>query len=598
VNDDTDGVFESPDAIVPDADGTLLAIRRLGAELLSDEVFQRRFPAEVNALRGIDEPWLAQPTSYLLDSAGRIVAALRRDVPGLRFSAFLEDHPRGLDAQTTTVIAIDVLAALSALHARGVGHGAVTAQNVIIDTDGTCVLVDVGLVPRTGSQTIESVVTTDLTWFADLVALSLAGRPVGRRRRQAPLLMGAWLPKTVPEPVRSLLRRTLDPARGAASAADAAVALADLSVAAVQLYDADWDVRARERLANASRAAMGTPSTASTAFTATTASTALTASTSPAAVPAIAPSAVEADAESDIRATPARSPTRHRRKLARRCVSRRAGLASVAFGLLAVCVAIGLVLALTGGTGGPPAMTQVMTYMTPSASASARPSSPSASRPPTLPGTPTPSTTPTATATPTTSAGPNTSGNTSPSVPATSPSSASAVGPSAGSQPPAPPPSTAPGETAVTQLSILEFSYAHLLPLEAVVVVKVRTSGTGPVTLTLTFAGSNRPGMPGSNFQLSVSDTLQGHRAYVVAYRVLDIDYCFTDFWGVDVTTSPPGPASAYAQLPTLPCWTPIAKHLLHADLTNPAAHGHTVHRRVSGDRYSRVLPIGRFGGD
>ncbi len=492
-----------------------------------------------------------------------------------------------------------MLAALSALHARGVGHGAVTAQNVIIDTDGTCVLVDVGLVPRTGSQTIESVVTTDLTWFADLVALSLAGRPVGRRRRQAPLLMGAWLPKTVPEPVRSLLRRTLDPARGAASAADAAVALADLSVAAVQLYDADWDVRARERLANASRAAMGTPSTP---FTATTATTALTASTSPAAVPAIAPSAVEADAEPDIRATPARSPTRHRRKLARRCVSRRAGLASVAFGLLAVCVAIGLVLALTGGTGGPPAMTQVMTYMTPSASASARPSSPSASRPPTLPGTPTPSTTPTATATPTTSAGPNTSGNTSPSVPATSPSSASAVGPSAGSQPPAPPPtsppSTAPGETAVTQLSILEFSYAHLLPLEAVVVVKVRTSGTGPVTLTLTFAGSNRPGMPGSNFQLSVSDTLQGHRAYVVAYRVLDIDYCFTDFWGVDVTTSPPGPASAYAQLPTLPCWTPIAKHLLHADLTNPAAHGHTVHRRVSGDRYSRVLPIGRFGGD
>ncbi|WP_326886212.1 protein kinase [Actinocrinis sp.] len=586
MNDETDGVIESPDATVPDADGTLLAIRRLGAELVSDEVFQRLFPAEVNALRGLDEPWLAQPTSYLLDSAGRIVAALRRDVPGLRFSAFLEDHPRGLDAQTTTVIAIDVLAALSALHARGVGHGAVAAENVIIDTEGTCVLVDVGLVPRTGSQTIESVVTTDLTWFADLVALSLAGRPVGRRRRQAPLLMGAWLPKTVPEPVRSLLRRTLDPARGAASAADAAVALADLSVSAVQLYDADWDVRARERLANASRAAMGTASATTSAATSLTAPLAATPGTT-----------AETEAEPEIRVTPARQPTRHRRQLTRCRVGRRVRLASVAFGLLAACVAIGLILALTGSTGGPPAMTQVMTYMTPSASASARHASP----PATVPGTPTPTITPTAPATPTTSTGTNTLGSTSPSVPATSQSSAPVGAPSASSQPPEPPPtsppSNAPGDTAVTRLSIIEFSYAHLLPLEAVVVIDVRTSGTGPVTLTLTFAGSNRSGMPGSNFQLSVSDTLRDHRAYVVAYRVLDIDYCFTDFWGIDVTTSPPGPASAYAQLPALPCWGPIAKRTGKADLDNVAAHRHTARRRVSGNNQSRVLPIGRFGG-
>ena len=49
-----------------------------------------------------------------------------------------------------TLIALDVLTALSALHARGIGHRAVSAANVVVDADGVCVLVDAGLAPRTG----------------------------------------------------------------------------------------------------------------------------------------------------------------------------------------------------------------------------------------------------------------------------------------------------------------------------------------------------------------------------------------------------------------------------------------------------------------
>lgn len=495
---ETDGAQVAPDAIVPDADGTLLAIRRLGAELVADPGFQRRFPAEVNALNGLDEPWLAAPTSFLLDTAGRVVASLRRHVPGPRLAEFLEHHPRGLDAQTTTLIALDVLTALSALHARGVVHRAVSAANIVVDADGVCVLVDVGLTPRTGPDALDATIATDLAWFADLVALCLAGRPLGRRRRQAPLLMGAWLPKTVPEPVRSLLRRALDPARGAASAAVAAAMLTELSVSAVQQFDADWDVRARERLRSASWAA----------------------------------------AASDPVPAPVREPVSHRRKLTQHRLVRRTHRVSVAFAIMGVGAAVGVCAALTGSTGSAPRITQIMMYETPS------------SGPPSTPGLPA-----TSTASATASANPARS------APAPTPSpSVAPTTPPVSPQPSSPSTSRAPEVTTVTRLTIVKFAYADGVPAEAVVVVRVHVSTTRRITLNLTFAGSNESGVAGTSSPTTVSYTLEGKRSYLVAYRIYGFAYCYTDFWGVTVSTSPHAPTTQYAQLPSILCWGPDIK--------------------------------------
>ena len=491
---ETDGAQVAPDAIVPDADGTLLAIRRLGAELVADPGFQRRFPAEVNALNGLDEPWLAAPTSYLLDTAGRVVASLRRHVPGPRLADFLDRHPRGVDAQTTTLIALDVLTALSALHARGVVHRAVSAANIVVDTDGVCVLVDVGLTPRTGPDALDATIATDLAWFADLVALCLAGRPLGRRRRQAPLLMGAWLPKTVPEPVRSLLRRALDPAGGAASAAVAAAMLTELSVAAVQQFDADWDVRARERLRSASWAA----------------------------------------AAGDPVLEPVREPVSHRRKLAQHRVARRTHRVSVAFAVLGVGAAVGVCAALTASTGSAPRITQIMMYETPSSGS------------PSTPGFP---------------AAPTASANPALSAPAPTPSpSVAPTTPSVSPQPSSPSTSRAPEVTTVTRLTLVKFAYEDGVPAEAVVIVRVHVSTTHRITLNLTFAGSNEPGVAGTSSPTTVSYALEGKRSYLVAYRIYGFAYCYTDFWGVTVSTSPHAPATQYAQLPSILCWGPDIK--------------------------------------
>lgn len=494
MTDETYGAPVPPDAIVPDAYGLPLAITRLGAHLVADPGFQRRYPAEVSALNGLDEPWVAAPTGYLLDNAGRIVASLRRHVPGPRLAAFLEHHPRGLDAQTTTLIALDVLTALSALHARGVGHRAVSAANVVIDGDGTCVLVDVGLTPRTGPDGLARTVATDLAWFADLVALCLAGRPVGRRRRQAPLQMGAWLPKTVPEPVRSLLRRALDPAGGAAAAAAAAVMLTDLGFEAVQQFDADWDVRARERLVTASGEAAGAGAAAA----------------------------------------PARPPASHRRKLTRRRPARRVRRASVAFAVLGVA-GVGVGAALMGGTGGSPRITQIMMDETPS------------SAPPLTPTT-------SAFASATGGRGAVT-GSASPAQSAPPPStSATPAMPSVRPQPSSPSISRAPEATTVTRLTIIDFAYADAVPAQAVVVVKVHVSTTHRITLTLAFAGSDEAGVAGTITPTTVSYPLSGKRTYLVAYRIYGFAYCYADFWGVTVSTSPRAPAAQYAQLPSLPC--------------------------------------------
>ena len=114
--------------------------------------------------------------------------------------------------------------------------------------------------------------------------------------------------------------------------------------------------------------------------------------------------------------------------------------------------------------------------------------------------------------------------------------------------------------TTVTRLTIVKFAYADGVPAEAVVVVRVHVSTTRRITLNLTFAGSNESGVAGTSSPTTVSYTLEGKRSYLVAYRIYGFAYCYTDFWGVTVSTSPHAPTTQYAQLPSILCWGPDIK--------------------------------------
>ena len=491
------GANVSPDVIMPNPGGPPLALRRLSLGLVNDPGFQRQLPLEVNTLRGLNEPLLAVPTSFLLDDSGRVVAVVRRHVPGTRLSRVLDRYPRGLDSQTATVIAVDVLTALSALHARWVGHRAVSAENIVIDAAGRCVLVDVGLAPRVLRETLDSTVAADLAWFADLIVHCLAGHPGGHRRRPASRLKGAWLPRAIPEPLRSVLRSALHPSRGAASAA---ATLAELRSAAARRFDADWDVRAHERLAASSRA---------------------TATTAAAATP------IPASLRSAARSTPSRSSAR-RRHTKTRTQTQAAVRTAIAIALLGGGAAAGV---YTSFNGGHPATLQnknATSSASKPAAGAAGPASTSASRTP----------------------APPTSASARPGAPGTPPS------PTA--HPPQPTATTAstsaPGTTTVVSLSLIELAYQDEYQHEAVVIVQVDTSGTGPVALTLKIAASNQQGVADSSPSTTASFPLQGKLSYRITYQIHSAQYCSAEFWGVTAATSPLPSATVYAQLPSPYC--------------------------------------------
>lgn len=502
MTDATNGAGVPPEVVVPDIDGAPLAVRRLSPELVADSGFQRAFPVEVSTLRGLIEPWLAAPTSYLVDDAGRVAATLRRHVEGMRLSEILERHPRGLDAQTVMVIASDVLSALSALHARWVGHRAVSAENIVVNAEGVCVLVDIGLAPRTRRETPEAIVATDLAWLADLIVLCLATRPVGRRRRPAPRLLGAWLPRTLPEPLRVLLRNALHPMQGVESAS---AALVELSVAAVRQFDADWDVRARERLVTASWvAANSDPVPFPPAM---------------AAVPGILRSTAIPSLLRDAgRAT-------HRRAVAGGRSTRPALRSSIAVALLGAGATVAIYTTLVSGHR---AVTQITTYATSSATT-----------PPAL------------------ARGQATAGGRIPVpiAPGTAPSTPRATAPTVTPTPTRPTATTTTqGTTVVLSLTIIELAYEGVARNEAVVIVQVNTSGTGLVGLTLQVAGSNQSGGAGSDPAATVSYSLQGKQSYQITYRIHSAQYCSTEYWGVSVYTSPQWSSSQYAQLVSPSC--------------------------------------------
>ncbi len=246
------------------------AVRQLDAALISDPGFQRRYAAETGVLRGLDEPWLAVTTSFVVDGAGRIVATMRPQVSGPTLAALLERNPHGLDAQTTAAMAMDVLSALSALHARGVAHRGNLVEHVIIGVDGTCVLVDEGLAPRWPNESTQAAVAADLRSFSDLVARCLGSRAHGRRGRPIPPRVvrsgnsdagvGRWIPRPTANPLRPLATRAAD--LRAPGIDTAAQLLTELGAAAARAFEPDWDMRARERLAVASQAfAAAAPST-------------------------------------------------------------------------------------------------------------------------------------------------------------------------------------------------------------------------------------------------------------------------------------------------------------------------------------------------
>ncbi|HEU5357074.1 MAG TPA: hypothetical protein VFU65_21570 [Actinocrinis sp.] len=252
--------------VLRDELGILSVMRCLDATLALDPGFQYGYPAESAAMAGLSDQRLAPPLSYVVDAAGQIVATVCRHVTGVRLSKVLAQLPRGLDVQTASAVITDVLAALDALHARGVAHRAPDADHVIVEPNGNCVLVDVGLVTRPEYSDPAAAMAADLEMVGDLLVTCLTA---GRRTANLGLRTGYFAHGELEGVAARLYDAIMEAGADAEAETEQTVVDAEAEQApmprtaalmsgalervAADSFDAGWDGRGRERLAIATR---------------------------------------------------------------------------------------------------------------------------------------------------------------------------------------------------------------------------------------------------------------------------------------------------------------------------------------------------------
>ena len=141
---------------------------------------------------------------------------------------------------------------------------------------------------------------------------------------------------------------------------------------------------------------------------------------------------------------------------------------------------------------------------------------------------------------------PSSSTSTSPSAQASTTASkpSSATSTRSASAPPVSQPTSQPAsDTVVSSLTVASLAPDQTGSYTFVAHVTVRTTGTGPVTITLTFAGSSGLGTPGSVGAQSFPVTLSGKTFYDVTKSVDAHDMCPAPYLGVNASAAGASPA-------------------------------------------------------
>lgn len=495
------------------ATGTEVAVRYLSDEALADAEFRARFRAEAGLLAELGDPHVVRLLEYVESDRGAAVITERLDAVSLR-AVLVEEGAAGPEA--ALVVLKDSLRGLAAASTRGAPHGDYQPENVLVTRAGDVKLANFGIASRVIRQRLGSSAPFYLApelWDSsaadgrgDLYAASatffecMVGAPpyyatdptVLRRLHRT----AAAPVEAAPGPVRDLIVSGMakDPDERPASAEDF---LEELEAVAAAGYGAAWEQRGRGELARL-------------------------------AFPPSQPVPLGAG-------VPPRRADRRRTLLDRAAVP--------------AAVVLVLAIGLTGprmsgdapaGLGGPFTFGEI----------GASPRAPAGPPPPAarLLGAPE------------VSGGPG-SVQTFPAAPAETEALSRLPGGAPGPLGAAIPPGSSGAtpmmaplapQTQVTTLSISSFE--HHGPGTRLV-VRVDTTGTGPVLLGLRYAGGPQD-TPETASAPTIS-TLSGSTSYSITD---DHDFAGTcsDFWHVVVTTAPAaGNGAQSAEIPAIPCATP-----------------------------------------
>ena len=219
-----------------------VAIKALPVAVAADSDRLARFRREAKVVAQLNHPHIAQ-IHQLLEHEGGTYLVLEY-VPGRTLAEAIRSRA-GLETEETLRLGAQIARALEAAHVRGVVHRDLKPGNVMVTPDGTAKVLDFGLAvqasgkgPDSGTRTgtpsggvhgtpgymaPEQIRGEDVDARADIWAFGcllyecLAGVPAIRGRTHAELLAATLhgdpelgrLPESLPQPVRSLLRRCL-----------------------------------------------------------------------------------------------------------------------------------------------------------------------------------------------------------------------------------------------------------------------------------------------------------------------------------------------------------------------------------------------------
>ncbi len=250
-----------------DGSGTLVAIKYLRQDLLSDAEFAGMFRSEAAVLATVDDPHVVRLYEYIESPAGAAIVMELIDGVSLREVLTRQGQTT---AEAALVVLQGSLLGLAAAHARGVVHRDYKPENVLVDADGASKLTDFGIAARAGDRAMAAGTLTyappeqfgggPATPSGDVYAATatfyecLTGRPpfsgdtaerLMHQHRSEPVPLDP-----VPEPLRPLVAAGLakDPRR---RPADAAAFVAELRTMAAGAYGPDWEHRGRSHLGEA-----------------------------------------------------------------------------------------------------------------------------------------------------------------------------------------------------------------------------------------------------------------------------------------------------------------------------------------------------------
>src|SRR5579862_5786977 len=244
-----------------DGSGTLVAIKYLRQNLLSDAEFTELFRAEAAVLATVDDPHVVRLYEYVESPQG--AAIVMELVHGVCLRDILI-RQGATTAEAALVVLQGSLLGLAAAHQRGVVHRDYKPENVMVNGDGDSKLTDFGIAARAGDSPIpagtmvyappEQFGGSPASPASDVYAATatfyecLTGRPPFLGDTAERLLyqhLAEPVPlEPVPEPLRPLITAGMakDPAD---RPADATTFVGELNAIAAGSYGRNWERRGR-----------------------------------------------------------------------------------------------------------------------------------------------------------------------------------------------------------------------------------------------------------------------------------------------------------------------------------------------------------------